>query len=55
MNKEKASMNFSRVVETLNRLLTRNQPDAFNSSWIREHALNVIVSFGRISTENLGE
>ena len=31
-------MDFSKVVETLNRLLTRNQPDPFNSSWIRKHA-----------------
>lgn len=31
-------MDFSKVVETLNRLLTRNQPDAFNGSWIRKHA-----------------
>ena len=31
-------MNFSIVVETLNTLLAKNQPDVFNSSWIRKHA-----------------
>ena len=31
-------MDFSSVVETLNKLLARIQPDVFNSSWIRKHA-----------------
>lgn len=31
-------MDFISVVETVNKLLTRTQPDAVNSSWIRTHA-----------------
>jgi hypothetical protein len=31
-------MNFTSVIETLNKLLARTQPDAINSSWIRAHA-----------------
>lgn len=31
-------MDFNSVVETLNNLLARTQPDAINSSWIRNHA-----------------
>lgn len=31
-------MDFSSVVETLNNLLARTQPDAINSSWIQKHA-----------------
>ena len=31
-------MDFSSMVETLNNLLARTQPDAINSSWIRKHA-----------------
>jgi hypothetical protein len=31
-------MDFTSVVETLNKLLARTQPDVVNSSWIREHA-----------------
>jgi hypothetical protein len=31
-------MNFASVVETLNKLLARTQPDTINSSWIRTHA-----------------
>jgi len=31
-------MDFSSVVETLNKLLARTQPDVINSSWIRTHA-----------------
>jgi len=31
-------MDFSAVVATLNKLLARNQPDVFNSSWIRKRA-----------------
>jgi hypothetical protein len=31
-------MDFSSVIETLNKLLARTQPDVINSSWIRTHA-----------------
>jgi hypothetical protein len=31
-------MDFVSVIATLNKLLARNQPDVFNSSWIRKHA-----------------
>ena len=31
-------MDFNSVVETLNQLLARIQPDVINSSWIRKHA-----------------
>src|SRR5439155_5850097 len=31
-------MDFSSVVETLNKLLARTQPDVINSSWIRTRA-----------------
>jgi hypothetical protein len=31
-------MDFDSVVATLNKSLARNQPDFFNSSWIRKHA-----------------
>ncbi len=31
-------MDFKNVVDTLNHLLSRNQPNIFNSSWIRKHA-----------------
>jgi hypothetical protein len=31
-------MDFNSIVETLNKLLARIQPDVFNSSWIRKHA-----------------
>jgi hypothetical protein len=31
-------MNFTSLIETLNKLLARTQPDVINSSWIRTHA-----------------
>jgi hypothetical protein len=37
---EREIMRFSAVVVTLNNLLATNQPDVFNSSWVRKHAPN---------------
>lgn len=31
-------MNFDRVIANLNKLLSKNQPESFNSSWIEKHA-----------------
>ena len=31
-------MDFKNVVDTVNQLLSRNEPNVFNSSWVRKHA-----------------
>lgn len=54
-------MDFTGVVETLNKLLARTQPDVINSSWIRAHAprcyrfirQNLRREFGEIDWDRL--
>lgn len=48
-------MNFDQVIKTLNRLLSKKQPERFNSSWILRHASNCYRFIHKYVRTELGQ